>query len=98
MCLAKGIHNQDKDIKEIRNCFRPGLFAPMYATLVFIAPYLWLFIDIVEKRYDRLLMLAAFSGLGVSVITLAWAFYIVQLLRYKKGVRYYLKSPETYEW
>lgn len=99
MSLGKSeTSSQGKELIEIKYRFRPGLFFPVFTTLVFIAPYLWLFVDIAEKRYDRLVMLALLSGFGVSAITLAWTFYIIELLRYKREVKSYLKDPKTYEW
>lgn len=92
------VSNHDRDLKTIKERFYPGLFTPVLLTVISIAPYLWLFIDIGAKRYDRLLMLALFSGLGVSVITLAWTLYTIGVIRHKKEVRDYIKSPKTYEW
>ena len=66
---------KDKAIEKIKRAYKPDLFNTIFLTLVCIAPYLWLFIDIADDRYDRLNLLALLSGIGVSMITLSWTFF-----------------------
>lgn len=43
-------------------------------TLIFIAPYLWLLLDILFERYNRLLIEAIFVFPGLILMTLTWCF------------------------
>jgi len=89
---------KDKALEKIERAYKPGLFNPIFLTLVCIAPYLWLFVDIADERYDRLNLLALLSGIGVSMITLSWTFFLINIKKYNKETKAYLSDPENYEW
>ena len=79
------ISNEEQDLKKIKKSYRPELFPPVFLTIICIAPYLWLFIDIADGKYDRLNMLAILSGLCICIITLTWILVIIRIRKYKRS-------------
>lgn len=47
------------------------------STLICIAPYLWLIVDIVTKNYERLLIEAIMVFPTTVILTLVWRYYLV---------------------
>ena len=90
--------NKEQDLKKVKKSYRPELFPPVFLTIICIAPYLWLFIDIADRKYDRLNMLAILSGLCICIITLTWTHVFIGIRKYKKEVKDYLRDPNKYEW
>lgn len=90
--------DKDEALKTIQRAYKPGIFNPIFLSLVCVAPYLWLFIDIADKRYDRLNMLALLSGICISVITWTWTHFVLKMKEFKKETKDYLRDPEKYEW
>ena len=57
-------------------------------TLICIAPYLWLIIDIITKKYEKLLIEAVMIFPSIVILTLSWRYYCVSDV----------DDEEDYEW
>ncbi|MCR2821739.1 hypothetical protein [Lederbergia panacisoli] len=91
-------HLNNKDIKEIQKAYKPGLVIPICTTLICIAPYLHLLLEIIDKNYSRLLLLAIMSAPLIAYITFIWTRYFYHMRKYKDEVQSYLRNPENYIW
>lgn len=56
---------------------KKGILTLILSTLICIAPYLWLIVDIVTQNYERLLIEAIMVFPATVILTLVWRFYLV---------------------
>lgn len=91
-------NKKDTDLREIAKGYKPRLFDPIFISIVCIAPYLHLVVDVLEKNYDRLLSLTLMSAPLISLITYFWTRYFYQMREYNVEVSNYLNNPDKYEW
>lgn len=56
---------------------KKGVLTLILSTLICIAPYLWLIVDIVTQNYERLLIEAIMVFPATVILTLVWRFYLV---------------------
>ncbi|SDZ35316.1 hypothetical protein SAMN05421736_110122 [Evansella caseinilytica] len=89
---------REEDLNEIKSAYKPRLFLPVYTSIICIAPYLHLLLDIVSEEYDRLLTVALIAAPTIAVIAVVWTRYSYQVKEYKKEVNDYLADPENYDW
>ncbi|MBS4197093.1 hypothetical protein [Lederbergia citri] len=73
-------------IEEIKKAYKPGLVIPICTTLICIAPYLHLLLDIIDKNYNRLLLLVIISAPLIAYISIVWTKYFYHMSKYKAEV------------
>lgn len=56
---------------------KKGISTLILSTLICIAPYLWLIVDIMTQNYERLLIEAIMVFPATVILTLVWRFYLV---------------------
>ncbi|MCY6353779.1 hypothetical protein [Clostridium sp. ZS2-4] len=74
-------NNRSEKISKFEETDKPKLILPIFYTLIFIAPYGHLWLDIIEKKYERLVLLASFSGIGLIIVSSIWTLYFVRRYR-----------------
>ncbi len=84
--------------KDLEEAYKPGLFLPIFTTIICIAPYLHLLLEITDKNYDRLLFLTIISAPLIAYITFIWTRYFYKMKKFKEEVQIYHSNPESYQW
>ena len=95
------MNNENKkvnDLIEIKKAFKPDSIVPIFTSLICIAPYLHLLLEIATNNYNRLLFLAFISAPLIAYISVSWTRYFYKMKEYKEEVNSYHKNPEDYNW
>ena len=74
-------------LKELEKLLKPSLISTICGGLVFIGPYLHLYLIIAEKNYQDLLKVTITTGITLPLFALNWAYYFYELKRYKKEAK-----------
>ena len=65
----------------------PSLSLTILRSLIFLGPIIWLFINIQSKKYDILMINSICAIIGTILLTINWAFYVVQYRHHKHRVK-----------
>ena len=84
-------------MQDIEEAYKPSLFIPIFTTIICIAPYLHLLIEITDKKYDRLLFLTIISAPLIAYITFIWTRYFYKMKKFKEEGQIYHSDPENYQ-
>ena len=73
--------------KVIERVAYPNIWGVMAQSFICLGPILWLFINIIEGNQEALLLNAVLALVATIILTIIWAWYIVQRRHYKKKVK-----------
>ncbi|MCZ0702084.1 putative membrane protein [Natronobacillus azotifigens] len=74
MTILVTIEQKAKDLKEIKKAYKPMLTWTICSTLVALAPYLHLILNIIDQKYEKLLPGAILAAIGIIYSTVVWVF------------------------
>lgn len=83
--IASMKSNRSEESSKINEICKPKLFRTILFTLIYVAPYGHLWLNIIEKKYEKLVPSAAFAGIGLIIIGSIWTLYLVRFFRYSEN-------------
>lgn len=90
--------NKEAAIAEIKKAYKPSVFLPVYISIVCIAPYIHLLLEITNQNYEKLLFLALISGPLIFITSYVWIRFFHKKALCKNEIVTYLKNSEMYKW
>ncbi|KGA98363.1 hypothetical protein AJ85_04145 [Alkalihalobacillus alcalophilus ATCC 27647 = CGMCC 1.3604] len=90
--------NREEALSLLQRTYKPGVTLPILMTLIGIAVYGGLWLDIKDGHYNRIGLFSAVIAPLMIVIGSIWTAFIFRMFQYKKELRDYKKDPARYEW
>ena len=79
--------DSDEITENLRDIATPNLSHTIIYSLICLGPILWLFINIQSEKYDLLMINSICAIIGTIVLTINWAFYVVQYRHHRHCVK-----------
>lgn len=73
--------------KDLMGILCPDLSSIIVQSLIYIAPILWLFINICNKKWDAMLINSICAIIGTVFLVLEWSYYLRYRKRFKEAVK-----------
>jgi len=77
----------DEISEDLREIATPNLSHTIIRSLICLGPILWLIINIQSKKYDILMINSICAIIGTILLTINWAFYVVQYRHHRHRVK-----------
>ena len=74
-------------LKGLEKLRKPKLIVFICNGLIYIGPYLHLYLINIEKNYNDLLKVAILTGISLPLFTLNWVWYFYELKHYKSKAK-----------
>ncbi|SHO54222.1 hypothetical protein [Anaerocolumna xylanovorans] len=78
---------KETSLKDLEKLLKPKLIAHICYGLIYIGPYLHLYLIHIEKSYERLLTATILTGICLPLFTLNWVWYFYELKHYKSAAK-----------
>lgn len=92
------VTNIEDGLSIIKKTYKPGISIPILMSFIGLVMYWGIWMDISDSNYNRIILLVTITALVMIIIGGAWTAYYFRMQQYKKEVRDFKKSPESYEW
>lgn len=85
--------SKEPSLKDLERTMKPKLIVHICYGLIYIGPYLHLYLIHIEKTYDKLLPAAILTGISLPLFTLNWVWYFYSLKHYKANAKELYEVP-----